>query len=42
MAGKYDSELLSVIKSSGLCGGIRLGKHISPVFGIFGAFNYGS
>jgi Flp pilus assembly protein TadD len=25
----------------GYAGGIRLGKHISPVFGIFGAFNYG-
>jgi tetratricopeptide (TPR) repeat protein len=26
----------------GYAGGIRLGKHISPVFGIYGAFNYGS
>lgn len=26
----------------GYAGGIRLGKHISPVFGIYGAFNYGN
>ncbi len=26
----------------GYAGGLRLGKHISPVFGIYGAFNYGS
>jgi len=38
--GKWHGAMLGS-KNMAFMGGLRLGKHISPVFGIFGAFNIG-